>query len=140
LAPGCEIGVWGTLRQARDETFVGTPAVLNRFETLTQYNLYWQQAWSDCAWSNVFVGTSEDPGDITYGCNAQVAVTRWVALTGGMEYVLPGSGGSEGRQEEIWNLSFGIALYPGTAMQTARSRYRPLLPMADNGNMAVIRE
>ncbi len=64
--PGSEIGIWAALPQGRDETFVGTPAVLNRFQTLLQGNLYWQQAWSDWAWSNVFIGMGESPSDITY--------------------------------------------------------------------------
>lgn len=138
--PGSEIGVWAALPQGRDETFVGTPAVLNRFQTLLQGNLYWQQAWSDWAWSNVFIGMAESPSDITYGSNVQVALTSFVAITGGAAYVLPGSGGNDGYQEEIWNLSLGLTFYPGSAMRNARSQFRPFLPMADNGNMAIWRK
>jgi hypothetical protein len=140
FTPGSEIGIWAALPQGRDETFVGTPAVLNRFQTLLQGNLYWQQAWSDWAWSNVFIGMAESPSDITYGSNVQVALTSFVAITGSAAYVLPGSGGNDGYQEEIWNLSLGLTFYPGSAMRNARSQFRPFLPMADNGNMAIWRK
>lgn len=140
LLPGSEIGVWAALPQGRDETFVGTPAVLNRFQTLLQGNLYWQQAWSDWAWSNMFIGMAESPSDITYGSNVQVALTSFVAITGSAAYALPGSGGNDGYQEEIWNLSLGLTFYPGSAMRNARSQFRPFLPMADNGNMAIWRQ
>ncbi len=138
--PGNEIGVWAALPQARDEAFIGTPAVQNRFQTLLQGNLYWRQVWCDWASTTVFAGLAESPSDISYGSNVQVAVNRFVAVTGAVEYVLPGSGGNEGHQEEIWNLSLGVTIYPGTAMRNARSQFRPFLPMADNGNMAVWRK
>ncbi|MBA4020547.1 MAG: hypothetical protein C0483_25590 [Pirellula sp.] len=138
--PGNEIGVWAALPQARDEAFIGTPAVQNRFQTLLQGNLYWRRVWCDWASTNIFAGLAESPSDISYGSNVQVAVNKYVAVTGAVEYVLPGSGGNVGRQEEIWNLSFGITIYPGSAMRNARSQFRPFLPMADNGNMAVWRK
>jgi hypothetical protein len=69
-----------------------------------------------------------------------VAVNSCVAFTGGFEYILPGSGGTDGRQEEVWNLFFGVAIYPGTAMCTTQSQFRPFLPMADNGNFAIRRD
>ncbi len=140
FSPGNELGVWAALPQRRDETFVGTPAVENEFQTLLQGNLYWRQVWCEWASTSVFAGLAESPSDISYGTNVQVAVNRYVALTGAMEYVLPGSGGNDGYQEEIWNLSLGVTIYPGSAMRNARSQFRPFLPMADNGNMAVWRK
>ena len=138
--PGNELGVWAALPQGRDEAFIGTPAVQNRFQTLLQGNLYWRRVWCDWASTTVFAGLAESPSDISYGSNVQVAVNKYVAVTGAVEYVLPGSGGNVSHQEEIWNLSLGVTIYPGTAMRNARSQFRPFLPMADNGNMAVWRK
>lgn len=134
-----EVGFWGALPQRRDSAFVGTPAVNNQFQSLVQGNLYWKHYWSDYAWSSTYAGLAESPSDISYGANVQVAVNRFVAVTGAATYVVPGSGGDIGRQEEIWNLSFGFLFYPGTAMAAQRSQFRPMFAPADNGNFATWR-
>jgi len=134
-----EVGVWAAFPQRRDSAFVGTPTVENHFQSLTQGNLYWKHYWSDCAWSNVYAGLAESPSDIPCGANMQVAVNRFMAVTGAATYVVPGSGGTEGRQEEIWSLSFGLLFYPGTAMSAQRSQFRPIFAPADNGNFATWR-
>ncbi|MCE9606249.1 MAG: hypothetical protein K8U03_15240 [Planctomycetia bacterium] len=137
--PCNEVGLWGSLPQRRESSFIGTPVSYNRFQSLTQGNLYWKHYWSDFATSNIFAGLAESPSDITYGTNVQVAVTCYMAVTGAFEYVLPGSGGDMGRKEEIWNLSFGFLFYPGTAFTAQRSQFRPMFAPADNGNFATWR-
>lgn len=134
-----EVGFWGALPQRRDSAFVGTPAVNNQFQSLTQGNLYWKHYWSDWAWTSTYAGLAESPSDISYGANVQVAVNKFIAVTGAATYVVPGSGGDVGRQEEIWNLSFGFLFYPGTAMAAQRSQFRPMFAPADNGNFATWR-
>lgn len=135
-----EIGFWGALPQRRDSAFVGAPAVNNQFQSLLQGNLYWKHYWSDWAWTSTYAGLAESPSDISYGANVQVAVNNFIAVTGAATYVLPGSGGDIGRQEEIWNLSFGFLFYPGTAMAAQRSQFRPMFAPADNGNFATWRK
>ena len=135
-----EVGFWGALPQRRDSAFVGTPAVNNEFQSLTQGNLYWKHYWSDASWTSVYAGLAESPSDISYGANTQVAVTKFMAITGAFNYVVPGSGGNIGREEEIWNLSFGLVFYPGTAMAAQRSQFRPMFAPADNGNFATWRK
>ena len=138
--PSHEIGVWAALPQARDEAFVGTPAVLNRFETLLQGNFYWRHMLSDWATATWYAGLAESPADVTTGTNVEVAINPYMMLTGSVVYVWPGSGGNQGRQEEMWNVTLGVSIYPGTAMQSFRSQFRPFLPMADNGNFNVQRQ
>jgi hypothetical protein len=135
-----EVGFWGALPQRRDSAFVGAPAVNNEFQSLTQGNLYWKHYWTDAAWTNIYAGLAESPSDISYGANTQVAVTSFLAITGAFTYVVPGSGGNIGREEEIWNLSFGLVFYPGTAMAAQRSQFRPMFAPADNGNFATWRK
>lgn len=135
-----EIGFWGALPQRRDSASIGTPPVNTEFQSLLQGNLYWKHYWSDYAWTSTYAGLAESPGDISYGANVQVAVNSVIAVTGACTYVVPGSGGSEGRQEEIWNLSFGFIFYPGTAFAAQRSQFRPMFAPADPGNFATLRK
>jgi hypothetical protein len=137
--PCNEIGVWTALPDRRDEAFVGTPAVRNDFSSIIQGNAYWRHVWSCAASTTVFGGIAESPSDICWGASGQVAMNNYLMLTGGFEYILPSSGGTDGYQEEVWALSFGLAIYPGTAMRVAQSQFRPMLPMADNGNFAIRR-
>jgi hypothetical protein len=140
LNPCNEIGVWAALPDRRDEAFVGTPAVLNRFSPVLQGNVYFRHVWNFGGTTTIFGGLCETPSDVSFGASSQVPLNDFVALTGSWEYILPGSGGTEGRQEELWNVSVGIAIYPGSAMSAVHSRFRPVLPMADNGNFGIYRE
>jgi hypothetical protein len=135
-----EVGFWGALPQKRESVFIGTPSVENQFESLVQGSLYWKYYMSDCGWMSIYGGLAESPSDIACGGNLQVAVNRFVAVTGAATYVVPGSGGDIGRQEEIWNLSVGFLFYPGTAMAAQRSQFRPMFAPADNGNFATVRQ
>lgn len=137
--PCNEIGVWVALPDRRDSAFVGTPAVNNYFSSVMQGNVYWRHVWSCAASTTIFAGLAEQPSNIPFGASSQVAINNYVALTGGFEYILPSSGGNDGRQEEIWALSAGLVFYPGSAMRVAQSQFRPFLPMADNGNFAIRR-
>jgi hypothetical protein len=134
-----EVGVWAALPDRRDWAVVGTPPVNNNYGPLLQGNFYWRHVYNPGAWTTLFAGLAESPSDIPFGASGQVALNSCLALFGGFQYILPGSGGNQGRQEEIWNLSFGVALYPGTAMTAANSQFRAMLPIADNGNFAIRR-
>jgi hypothetical protein len=133
-----EIGVCAMLPDRRD--FSTISGVSNEFSPLLQGNVYWRRIWNCGSWSTISAGGAESPSDITVGTTSQVAITNYAALTGGATYILPGSGGSQGRQEEIWNLTFGMVFYPGSAMRTAQSQYRPFFSPADNGNFGVWRK
>jgi hypothetical protein len=134
-----EFGGWIALPDRRDSAFVGTPAVNNHFSSIVQGNIYWRHVWNCAASTTIFAGLAEQPSNIPFGASGQVALNNYVMLTGGFEYILPSSGGDNGRQEEVWALSAGLAFYPGSAMRVAQSQFRPFLPMADNGNFAIRR-
>lgn len=134
-----EIGVWAALPDRRDWAVVGAPPVNNAYTSVLQGNFYWRHVYNPGAWSTIYAGLAESPADIPVGVNAQVALNDFLALYGGYTYILPGSGGLQGHQEEIWNLTFGVVYYPGTARQVGTSQFRGILPMADNGNFAIQR-
>jgi hypothetical protein len=64
-----------------------------------------------------------------------------VALFGGFNYYIPSAGpGPGGATEEFWNVTFGIAFYPGAkAVNPTVSGWRglPLLDVANNGTFQV---
>lgn len=137
--PYNELGVWSTVPMRKDSATVGAPPVNNTFEPLMQGAVYYQRAWNDGAYTRIWGGLAEQPGDAVWGVSSQAALTSFAALNGQFHYVLPSAGGNQGRQEELWFVSFGITLYPGSALRAATSPTAPVLPIADNGNFGVIR-
>lgn len=133
-----EVGFWAALPDRRDSTTA--TGVNERFQTLLQGNFYYRHVWDCGAWSTVYAGIAESPSDISAGTNDQVPLNDYIAMYANATYIWPSSGGNQGRQEEIWNLSVGIAIYPGTARRIATSQFRPFFNPADNGNFGVWRK
>ena len=108
---------------------------------LDQANLFWHHKWSDAADTRVYTGIAAEPGEWVVGADGQVALTACWSLFGGFHFVLPSAGaGDLGSQEEIWNVSAGVAYYPGGNAQSRSvcgRRWMPLLPVADNGSFAL---
>lgn len=133
-----EIGIWAALPDRRDSTTA--TGVNERFQTLLQGNFYYRHVWDCGAWSTIYAGLAESPSDISFGTNDQVPLNDYLAMYVNATYVLPGSGGTQGRQEEMWNLSAGVVIYPGSARRIAISQFRPFFNPADNGNFGVWRK
>jgi hypothetical protein len=137
--PQNEFGFWGSLPDRRDWAVVGTPPVNNNYAPVLQGNLFWRHIYSPAASTTTYIGLAESPADIPFGSSTQIALTKYMAFYGGFAYILPGSGGTQGHQEEIWNVSFGVSIYPGSGLGSQISQFRPVLPLADNGNFAIRR-
>lgn len=135
-----EVGVWGSITDGSDDSFSCLGAK-HTTRSIDQVSLYWDHVWCATAETRAYVGIAEDPGEFVVGSNAQFPLNNYCALFGGVHYILPStSGGDPGFRDEIWNVSAGIAFYPGgnaIAKSVCGNCWLPLMPVADNGNFAL---
>jgi hypothetical protein len=115
----------------------GSPLVIS-FKPLTQGYLYWTHTFENCASVTGKFGVAERPGNFVFGADGCVPLTRNFALTGGFTYIMPDSGaGPIAQTQEIWNVSVGVEFVPGGFRHCGALRFRPFMPVADNGSFAV---
>jgi hypothetical protein len=135
-----ELGIWAAVPQRRDSSILPGPA-LNTFRPMSQGSLYWQHYWRGTASTQAWVGVAEKPGIFVCGATAFVPMGAATALTGTFNFITPDNlPGQPRRQNEVWNVSVGLAFYPtARADRAVTNRFRPVLSMPDNGTFAVRR-
>lgn len=140
-----EIGVWGAFR-ASDETAsvvgpAGAGTQLLNLRTVNQVNFFWHHNWAFGGDTNFYVGVADGISDGTFGFNGNAPLSDTVSLFGNFNYYTPSAGpGPAGSTEDFWNVSFGIAWFPGAkASNRTVSGWRglPLLDVANNGSFQV---
>jgi hypothetical protein len=135
-----EVGLWGSFTDGSDDSFSCLGAK-HTTRSIDQVSLYWDHVWTTSAETRAYIGIAENPGEFVVGTNAQFPLNNCFALFGGVHYILPStSGGDPGFRDEIWNVSAGIAYYPGgnaIAKSVCGNNWLPLMPVADNGNFAL---
>jgi len=136
-----EIGVMGSLRVDDDEVN-GTSNNATPVSAIDQASVFWHHKWPWSADTTVYTGITEDVGEWIFGAKGEVPISNCVSLFGGAHYILPStSGGGDGQfAQEIWNVTTGIAYYPGgnaVSKNVTGRRWMPLLPVADNGSFAI---
>lgn len=141
-----EIGVWAAVSARHDSVVLTGPAPgfipsLNTFKPMDQGSLYWQHWWRGTASTQLWAGVADKPGIFVVGGTAFVPMGAYTALTGSFNFITPDLViGQPRRQNEVWNVSLGLAFYPtGRADRAATNRFRPLFSMPDNGTFAVRR-
>lgn len=134
-----ELGLWVALPEHGDQAFIGNPQVLNHFDPIHQGNFYWKHFWQQGTVTQAWWGLAEQTGQFVYGASATVPLTDAISLDALVQYIDPSASAGPGREEESWNVTFGMSIYPGTARRTLRNRFAPLLPMADNANFSIMR-
>ncbi len=135
-----EVGLWGSISDGSDESFSAIGAK-HTTRSIDQLNMYCRRIWSTGADTRAFIGIAEEPGSFVVGANGQLPLNDSWAVFSGFEYILPStSGGPPGFRDEIWNVSAGIAFYPGGGAirkSVCGPSWQPLLPVADNGSFAL---
>jgi hypothetical protein len=137
-----EVGLFGTFRLWDDEVD-GPSNNENGVRALDTVSLYWHHHWCWSADTTLYIGIADDPGDWIFGAKGEVPLSNCVSLFGNVHYVLPSaSGGSDDDQfaQEYWNVTVGVAYYPGcnaASKSVAGRRWMPLMPVADNGSFAI---
>jgi hypothetical protein len=135
-----EIGVWGAFR-ASDETATVAGLGAVNLRTVNQANLFWHHNWAFGGDTNVYVGVADGLSAGTFGLNGNAPLSDTVSLFGNFNYYGPSAGANPaGSMEEFWNVSFGIAWFPGAkASNRTVSGWRglPLLDVANNGTFQI---
>jgi hypothetical protein len=142
LSVSDEVGVFGSLRMWED-TVDGTSNNADDVRALDQGSVYWHHKWCSTADTTAYIGIADDPGEWVFGAKGEVPLSNCVSMFGTVHYVLPstsGGGDHDAFAQEFWNVSAGIAYFPGgNAMSktVAGRRWMPLMPVADNGSFGM---
>ncbi len=92
--------------------------------------------------ARMFAGFSGQ-SDGLIGADLRLPLTDTWALETGFSYLIPeegrGQGLNAGHVHENWNLGIGIVWYPGRGLGHGNPYYRPLFPVAHNGNFMIER-
>jgi hypothetical protein len=140
--PDNEFGTWATFRTHGDRPAVG-PLTFT-VEPINQWNFYWRHVWLNDIVTRFWIGFADHhsrfnllvPGQpqvdrpFTFGGDFYVPLTERLALFGEVHFITPNDSGTVAA-------TLGLAWYPGTARGTARSRFAPLLPLANNTTFAL---
>jgi hypothetical protein len=140
MNPWNEVGGWATIRERGDsaELSQGESTLPVQFRPANQGNFYWKHTWCNDVSLTGRMGLAQDPGEMVFGMDGRVPLSPRLALTSSFTYILPGAaGGTVGRDGEFWNVSMGLEFVPGGFRRCLAARFTPLLPVADNGTMAI---
>jgi hypothetical protein len=139
--PCNEIGLWAAMPDHGATTTIsessGGPTADIHYRSLAQGNLYWQHIWSNAATTTTWVGISQEPGNFIFGADARLPITQRMSLIGNFTYIMPRGNGIDGQADELWNVCLGIEFVPGGSNHCPPYRFSPLMPVADNGSLAV---
>jgi hypothetical protein len=138
-----EFGLWGAIRDFSESGQVGDQAF--QLRPILQGNVYWRHIWEHEIVTRIWVGVAEEhgrfvlvaPGNtsvhhpVEFGADVFVPLSDRLALFGEANFITPNDTGTV-------TATFGIAFYPGgKARETARSKFAPLLPLANNETFAI---
>ena len=144
-----EVGFLGAFSDDSDRNRVaGIPVTLT---PLSQGSVYFNQRWENHAETMIWLGIAESHGErnlafeallgdprqnsvserLVFGAEIHVPLSDHMALFGQGNFILPADSGTV-------DSFLGIAVYPfGGAKQSRRSRYAPLLPVANSTTFSV---
>jgi hypothetical protein len=81
---------------------------------------------------------AQAPNSVIVGMDGLVPISPRLALTSTFSYISPSArGGQPGQSQEIWNVAVGLEFALGGFRRCPANRFAPLLPVADNGTMAI---
>ena len=139
--PWNEVGIWAAMPDHGDSAFIASSAgaqpVEFDYRSMAQGNLYWRHTFCNDASITARAGIAQEPGGAILGAEARLPLTERLSMVGNFTYIAPRSGGVNGQLDELWNISCGIELVPGGVRHCPKYQFSPLMPVADNGTMAV---
>lgn len=137
-----EFGVWATIRDHGDSALIGPIPV--SVQPISQWNFFWRHIWANEIVTRLWVGLASEHSrfnlllppepsvnhPFTFGADIFVPLTPTLSLFGEAHFITPNDTGTI-------TATLGIAWYPGTTHETARSRFAPMLPLANNATFAL---
>ena len=144
-----EFGIWGTAH------VLSSTLNVNHFgpttwRSVNQLSGYWHHKWfagGPDTWISVGVPSSDrlagggSLGDYLVSASSSCPLSNAVALTSSVTYMhQSGRLGGDSSNDEAWNFTVGISIYPGrnaVSSTVAGQRWMPLMPVANNGTFLV---
>lgn len=140
-------GLWGTFR---DKSYIGNrPDNHNQFRAISQIDAFWHHKYPFGAdtWLRVGMPVSKQlagsglAGSAIVGATAQVPLNQQLALYANAMYMAPNMApGPLASSRDAYNVSMGIAWYPGRNARTPTVNggcWLPYMPLGNNGNFLV---
>ncbi len=143
IGPNNEVGIWTAIRSFGDSARVDGQSF--NLKPITQGNLFWRHVWDNETVTRLWVGLAEEHGRVlltapgnppvhhpfVFGADVYVPLSEHFALFGEANFITPTDTGTV-------TAMLGIAFYPGGRAKSAgRSRFAPLLPVANNPTFAI---
>ena len=135
-----EFGVTGAIR-LEDDVITSAVQGTALISSMDYVALYWKRNWAYGGDTTLLVGLADDPGDVLLGLRGTAPLSCNVALFGNFHYYIPSTGAGNvfpnAWTEDTWNVTFGLAFYPGgkaSSDTVSGNAGLPLLPVADNGS------
>ena len=108
------------------------------FRPITQGDFFWTHTFCNDATVTGKLGLAERPGNFVFGADSRVPLNQNIALTGNFSYIMPNvAAGAIGQTQEVWNVSLGMEFVLGGFRHCCCDRFRPFIPVADNGTFAI---
>jgi hypothetical protein len=137
-----ELGVWGAWRDRGDSATVDGESF--NLRPISQANFFWKHIWENDAVTRMWVGVADShgrfvlvaPGNtpvhhpFVFGADLYVPLTEHLAIFGEANFITPNDTGTV-------TATLGFAFFPGGAHHAVRSRFAPLLPLANNPTFAL---
>jgi hypothetical protein len=138
-----EVGVWAAYRDRGDAVRFGGEDFGVR--AVNQANLFWTHYWPSQAMTKLWGGMAQDHGQVILGqpdtglryhtfilgASIHVPLNDFLALYGEASFITPNDSGTV-------NAYLGVLFQPGgNIAQAFRSRWSPVMPLANNPNFSV---
>ncbi len=144
-----EFGVWGTAHVLSSTLNVPTFGP-TKWQSVNQLSAYWHHKWhagGPDTWISVGQPSYDrlagggSLGDYLVTATAACPLSDVVSVFSSVTYLhQSGAPGGESSNDEAWNFTVGISIYPGRNARSntvAGQRWMPLLPVANNGSFLV---
>lgn len=141
------VGIWGTFR---DRSYFGDrPDNHNQFRAISQIDAFWHHKYEFGAdtWLRIGLPVSKRltgsglAGSAIVGATAQAPLNQQLALYANAMYMASNSApGALGSSRDAYNVSMGVAWYPGGNARTGTvngASWLPYMPLANNSNFLV---
>jgi hypothetical protein len=138
LFRGHEFGFWWANSASGDEPSADSTSGILSYETVDQYAFFYRRRLMNGGEGRLWGGFTGQSDGI-FGGDVRVPIACDWDLVGTFNYLAADESDVDGQFSEAWNIGINLVWYvcPEGALGASRSRYRPLMSVADNGTMVV---
>jgi len=139
LFRGHELGFWWANSASDDQPGADSTSGILSYETVDMYAFFYRRRLMNGGEGRLWGGVTGQSDGI-FGGDVRVPIACDWDLVGAFNYLAAEDDSTvDGQFPEAWNIGINLVWYvcPEGAIHAGRSRYRPLLNVADNGTLVV---